>query len=253
MKLTLTDTSNFRDAISIMSDLVTEARFTISKSGIDSVAIDPANAAMVVLKIFPTLFAECDVKDTVKVSINLANLKQILKRTKADDILTIEMEENKLKLTLSSSSKRVFHLPLLDFDDKEQKIPNLSFRARVDMPSDQFVDIINDVDIVGESVVFTTEKNRFLVSSEGDQRKAKIEIPSSDSVKIITEKEKIKNKYSIEYLKKMTSGSKVSKRVSIMMNERDDPTQKDYPVEIGFNEIDKVSLKFILAPRVDEN
>jgi hypothetical protein len=76
---------------------------------------------------------------------------------------------------------------------------------------------------------------------------AKVEIAESDSVKIkCPEGEKIKAKYSIEYLKKMMSGSKIADDVTVYFN-------KDYPLKLEYKVLDKVLLSFILAPRVDND
>ena len=57
---------------------------------------------------------------------------------------------------------------------------------------------------------------------------------------------KIKSKYSVEYLKKMIQGAKLSDRVKIQFNH-------DYPLKIEYNAIDRVLLSFILAPRVEND
>ena len=68
---------------------------------------------------------------------------------------------------------------------------------------------------------------------------------STDETKIVCDnKDKIKSKYSIEYLKKMIAASKVSSTVKVQFN-------KDYPLKMEFLDLDKVMLSFILAPRVD--
>jgi hypothetical protein len=85
------------------------------------------------------------------------------------------------------------------------------------------------------------------ILADGDLSKAKIEIKEGDNVKILTESEdKIRAKYSIEYLKKMMGGSKLSDEVTIQLN-------KDYPLKLDYKSVDKVSLSFILAPRVEND
>ena len=49
---------------------------------------------------------------------------------------------------------------------------------------------------------------------------------------------------SIEYLKKMVGGAKLSEIITLQFN-------KDYPLRIGFAEQGKFELNFILAPRVE--
>ena len=73
----------------------------------------------------------------------------------------------------------------------------------------------------------------------------KVDIAEDDSTQIQAEG-KVKSKYSIEYLKKMVAGSKLSEKVEIHFN-------KDYPLRLDYKEVDKVQLSFILAPRVEND
>ncbi|MBT5924845.1 DNA polymerase sliding clamp, partial [Candidatus Woesearchaeota archaeon] len=101
MKLVLAEPRYFKDSISIVSELVTEATFKVGKNGLKLVAMDPANVAMVNFELFSSCFTEYNVEKEEEIAINLANLKQILRRAKSDDILTLETtEDNKLKIQL---------------------------------------------------------------------------------------------------------------------------------------------------------
>ena len=76
MKLSLSDTSYLRDSISIISELVTEGRFTITKNGFELVAMDPANVAMIIYKLLPSSFTEYQVDQDVTLGITLAILNK---------------------------------------------------------------------------------------------------------------------------------------------------------------------------------
>lgn len=245
MKLSIAETKYFKEPVGIISDLVTEGKFIVTKDAIELIAMDPANVAMVVFKLLSTAFVEYDVKDPVTIAINLSNLKQVLRRVKSNDTLTLEVEENKLKITLKSSTKRTFFLPIIDVEDKEQKVPDLKFATTVTCPSSILNDAIDDVDIVGESVAFIGEETKFTVSASGDLSKATIEILPDNETKIVS-KATSKSKYSIEYLKKMIQGSKISETVSVQFS-------KDYPLKMEYVALNKVSLSFILAPRVEND
>src|SRR3990167_5573524 len=105
MKLTLAEPKYLKESITIISDLVNEARFKITKDAIELVAMDPANVAMVLFKLLSSTFTEYNVKKDVEISINLSNLKQILRRAKPNDMLTLELDENnRLKIQLKSNS-----------------------------------------------------------------------------------------------------------------------------------------------------
>ena len=245
MKLTLADPGYLKESISIISDLVNEARFNITQNAIELVAMDPANVAMVVFKLLSSCFTEYDVKKDTEIAINLANLKQVLRRASPKDMLTLELEDNRLKIELRSNTIRTFNLPIIDLEEKEQKVPDLKFPATIKTSSSILNEAVADVDVVGESVAFIVEPKKFILQAEGDLNQAKIEIKEDEITKISMDgDERVKAKYSIEYLKKMINGSKLSDEVSIQFN-------KDYPLKLEYKKVDKVMLSFILAPRVE--
>ncbi len=243
MRLTLSEPKYLKESIAIISELVNEAKLRISKDGIELVAMDPANVAMVIFRLLPTAFTEYDVEKPADIAINLTNLRQILRRANPTDMLTLELDANKLKIQLKSASTRTFSLPIIDMEEKDQKIPELSFPVNIEADSALFNEAVNDADIVSESVSLLAEPGKLSLQAEGDLNTAAIEIRDSETVKI-SAKEKTKAKYSIEYLKKMIEGSKLSDRVLIQFN-------KDYPLKITYAAVDKVMMAFILAPRVD--
>lgn len=245
MRLSLAEPKYLKDSISIISDLVNEGRFKISSNSIELVAMDPANVAMVVFKLLSSAFTEYEVKKDVELAINLSNLKQILRRAGPNDMLTLELEDNKLKIQLKGHSIRTFGLPIIDLEEKEQKVPELKFNATIQTTSNILNSAVEDADIVADSVSFLAEPKKFTVSAEGDLSQANIEVKEGDNTKIkIDGNEKVKAKYSIEYLKKMIGASKLTDNVIIQFN-------KDYPLKLEYKTVDKVSLSFILAPRVE--
>ena len=248
MKLVLAEPRYFKDSISIISDLVNEAKFKIDSDGLELVAMDPANVAMVVFKLLSSSFTEYKVDKPEEVAINLNNLKQILRRAKSDDILSLETtEDNKLKIRMKSNTTRSFSIPTLDLDEKEQRVPELTFPFMVKTSSSVLAEAVEDVSVVAESVTFLGEADKLSVKAEGDLSKAFIEIKKDDITEISAETgDKFKAKYSLEYLKKMISGGKLTDQVFLHFN-------TDYPMKLEYRVTDRLLLSFILAPRVDND
>jgi proliferating cell nuclear antigen len=247
MKLTLAEPKYLKDSISIISELVNEARFKINQEGIELVAMDPANVAMVIFKLLSSCFVEYDVKEEMKIAIDLSRMKQILRRASPNDILTLDVEEDKLKIQLKSNTTRTFSLPIIEIEEKEQKIPQLSFPATINTKSEILTSAIEDADIVADSVSFIAEPSKFTIEAEGDLNKATVDMKQGEDTNIVSDsKEKIKSKYSVEYLKKMINGSKLSQNVTIQFN-------NDYPLKVEYKEVDKVTISFVLAPRVEND
>lgn len=242
MKITLAEPRSFKESISIISELVTEASFKINKDGLKMVAMDPANVAMVIFKLLASNFSEFDVENET-IAINLNNLKQILKRVKSNDTLTLETQENKLKVQLKGSTTRTFKIPIIDLEEREQRVPDLEFVASVKLKSSLMNDLIEDAEIVAESVAFIAEPERLQVVAEGDLSNVKVEVDNEVEIKTT---DKTKSKYSIEYMKKMISGSKLSSEVVMNFG-------NNYPLKLDYEVVDRLMLSFILAPRVDND
>lgn len=245
MRLTLAETKLLKDSIAIIADIVTEVRFKVTPNGLELIAMDPALVAMIVYKLLSSAFAEYVVKEETTVAVNLNDLKSVLRRVKPSDTLTLELAENKLKITLKGASKREFFIPLIDIEDREQRIPELSFTTTVSMNSDAFSEAIEDADIIGESVAFGSTKSAFTISSSSDLSKALIEIPADDMTQI-KGADGVRSKYSIEYLKRMIPAGKIAPKVEVNFS-------RDYPLKLEYKLIDKMDLVFILAPRVDND
>ncbi len=249
MKVVLADAKYFKDSIAICSELVGEVTFKASKDGFEMVAMDPANVAMVQLKILASSFVEYKVKDEgEQFSVSLSSFKQILRRSKSEDVLTLETsEDSELKILLKSKTSRTFSIALLDLDDRDQKVPDLQFPVTIVMPASTLADAIEDVSVVAESVTLLADGNQLLVKAKGDLSQALIEINASDEVKItVKDDDKHKAKYSLEYLKKMIAGSKLADTVTLQFH-------SDYPLKMQYTVLDRLAMSFILAPRVDND
>jgi hypothetical protein len=55
----------------------------------------------------------------------------------------------------------------------------------------------------------------------------------------------VRARYPLDYLKKMIKASKLANEISLRWS-------TDYPMRMDFTSVDKISLGFVLAPRVSE-
>ena len=106
---------------------------------------------------------------------------------------------------------------------------------------------IEDADIVSDSLAMILDEDKFVVEAEGDMNKVNVEIPEGEDTKITSDaSEKVRAKYSIDYLKKIITASKLTDKVKVQFN-------TDYPLRLEFVSVDKVQMIFILAPRVEND
>jgi len=247
MKLTLTGPRFLKESIAIISELMNEVDLKILQDKIELVAMDPANVAMVDFKLLSSAFAEYSVDTPRTIAVNLDNLKAVLRRAKPTDsvVLSIDDEKNKLKVELIGQNRRMFNIALMNAEENEQKVPDLTFTAKAVLPTDQFDEAIEDMDVVAESVALTASTDKFVIKAEGNLNAAKVEMPKTDNVELEADEETTA-KYSLEYLKKMIKGSKLADTVTIQFG-------KDYPLKVDYTVIDRMKLSFILAPRVSND
>lgn len=245
MKLVLAEPKFLKEPILIISELVNEVRVKFKTDSVEIVAMDPANVAMVIFKLLSSSFVEYSLAEEKEIGLNLDNLKQILRRAKPSDTLILELDENnnRLKISLRGDSSRTFKLSLIEIADSEQKVPELNFLTKIEIPTTLFDEAIEDMEVVSDAVTFTAEPAKFTIESAGHLSDAKVELVADEETKIVTHSSITKSKYSIEYLKKIIKGSKLSDTALISFD-------KDYPLKIEYKLMDKLTLSFILAPRV---
>ena len=163
MKLTLAESRLLKEPINIISELVNEVTFKIDSDKIELIAMDPANVAMVVFRLLSSAFIDYSIEKPIEISINLDNLKQVLRRAKPSDTIILELEDNKLKIELSGESKRIFHLSLIKLDNKSQKIPELDFPVSIETSTSIFNEAIENIDIILKSLFFSSTPMNILI------------------------------------------------------------------------------------------
>jgi proliferating cell nuclear antigen len=229
------------DAISIISELVSEVKIKLLEEGMSIIAVDPANVAMVIFKLPREGFAEYEAGNEIW-GINLDDLKQVLKRASTSSSIVIEQEENQLNISIFDRVKRNFILSLTNLDLEEKDEPNLTFSSNVELDAESFAQSIEDCSIVADSCSLISGENFFIVEASGSLNSFRAEFTNDEINKI----EGIgKSKYSLEYMNKFIKAKKISDKVKIRFSE-------DYPLRIDFAG-EKMGIGFVLAPRVEND
>jgi len=247
-KATLADVSLLTDSISTIAELIDEGIFKITKDGISLIAADRALVAVVDFKILSTAFEKYDLDEEHSIGMNIGNLLSVLKRASSGEKATFNLQDSKLEIIIEDASRRRFVIPLLDLSQEEvPPIEQLEFTSKVEIKPEVLQSGIADAEVVADSVLFEASRDRFGMRAEGDISSAHLEIEKGNEalleVKIDGE---TRARYPLDYLKKMVKATKIADSVTLEWGQ-------DYPMKLSFKAIDKVSLKFILAPRVTES
>ncbi len=246
MELVLENPSLLKKSMEIISDIVLEGTFVFKQDYMELVALNSNNVVMVVFRLLSTNFENYSVKEDTHISLSLEHFSGVLKSCDDKSKLILTIENNKLRVVSLGKNKKEFELSLIDFADENlQKVPNLTFPAKIVSSSANFTNAINDLGFLqDEGVAFKIEKKIFSIEGKTSSMSGKINF--SEDVDIKAEEGKTYLcRYSIDYLKKFIKADKIVGTVELSFN-------NDYPLKIEYKVVDKVLLSFILAPRGED-
>jgi proliferating cell nuclear antigen PCNA len=243
----MSDSSLLRDSISTIGELIDEGIFKVDKNGLSLIAADRAMVAVVDFKLPATIFDKFEVDKEQTIAVNMTNLVSVLKRIGGNEKLELELKDNKLEIKMKNASTRKFMVPLLDITQEEiPPINQLDFKARVKVKADILKNGIEDADIVSDSIVFEASKDSFNLRASGDISSTELTLEKgNDALLDINATGIVIARYPLDYLKKIIKASKLADEINLRWS-------KDYPIRMDFTSVDKVSLGFVLAPRVSE-
>ena len=246
-KAIMSDSSLLRDSISTIGELIDEGIFKVDKNGLSLIAADRAMVAVVDFKLPATIFDKFEVDKEQTIAVNMTNLVSVLKRIGGNEKLELELKDNKLEIRMKNASTRKFMVPLLDITQEEiPPINQLDFKAKVKVKADILKSGIEDADIVSDSVVFEANKDGFSLRASGDISSTELTLEKgNDALLDINATGIVVARYPLDYLKKIIKASKLADEINLRWS-------KDYPIRMDFASVDKVSLGFVLAPRVSE-
>jgi len=246
-KAVLSDSNLFRDSISTIGELIDEGIFKVSKNGLSLIAADRAMVAVIDFKLPATIFEKFEVDKEQNIAVNMTNLVSVLKRAAPNDKMELDLKDNKLEILMKNSSTRKFTVPLLDISQEEiPPISQLEFNAKAKIKADILKNGIEDADIVSDSIVFEATKDKFNINASGDISSTELTLEKgNDALLDLNVTGDVKARYPLDYLKKMIKASKLADDINLRWS-------KDYPLRMDFNSVDKISLGFVLAPRVSE-
>lgn len=246
-KATISNISLIVNPISTIAELIDEGIFKLSKNSISLVAADRAMVAVVDFNILSTAFDKYEIDKDQNIGLNIENLVSVLKRASAGDRITLNLQQAKLEIIIENSSRRRFVLPLLDLSQEEvPPIDQLEFTAMAEVKPEIIQSGIEDAEIVADAVLFEGSASGFSMRAEGDVSSSHLEVNKGDEalLELKTDGE-IRARYPLDYLKKMIKAAKIADSAKLEWGQ-------DYPMKLSFKSGDKVSLNFVLAPRVIE-
>ncbi|HOT07973.1 MAG: DNA polymerase sliding clamp [Methanosaeta sp. PtaB.Bin039] len=236
------DAEAIKDAVEAVSSLVDEVKFAISEKGLELKAVDPANVAMVSLKVDSSAFQFFKATPG-EIGIDLVRLSDLLSMADRGESVSLELDEesHKLKIGVGSLS---YTLSLIDPSAirKEPRIPELDLPAHVTLTGAELRRAVKAAEKVSDHVVLGVADDMFYMEAKGDIDALKLTIPSSELLGL--KPGQARSLFSLDYLSDMSKSIGKASEVKLELG-------VDYPLRIGFR-IKEVEISYLLAPRIEQ-
>jgi len=246
----------FKKIVDAMKDLVTQANFDCSGTGINLQAMDNSHVALVSLQLRHDGFEHFRCDRTLALGIKMESMAKILKCAGSNDIITLKAEDAADTLTFMFESETQdkisdFELKLMSIDSEHLGIPDTEYTATIKMPSAEFQRITRDLQIVGDTVKIAVTKDGIKFSVSGDlgsgntmiRQSAGVDKPE-DAVTIDLQ-EPCAQSFAIKYLESFCKATPLSSTVTLKMHD-ESPLVVEYEVgDMGY-------IRYYLAPKIDD-
>jgi len=241
-----------------MKDLVTEANFDCSTTGISLQAMDSSHVSLVALLLRAEGFDHFRCDRNISLGINLGSMGKVLKCCNTDDIVTLKADDNADAMTFvfeNSNQDRIsdFELKLMDIDSEHLGIPDTEYKSQVKMPAGEFQRICRDLSILGDTVTIAVGKDGVKFSVSGEMGSGNMTIRQNTSVDTKEEEqvtiemeEPVTLNFALRYLNFFTKATPLSGSVILNMS-------KDVPLVVEYRIEELGHIRFYLAPKIEDD
>lgn len=234
-----------REAVEVISTLVSEVKLSISKDGIEVKAVDPSHVAMLVLKLKNSVFEEFTGEPT-EIGVDVEKIKEVLRLSKPGDLIDLQYDGGKNRLVVNVG-KVTRHMSVVDpAGITDPKVPNVSPPGLAVVKMDELRQGIRGSESISDHVTLILEPNGFTMHSEGETDKVDLHIPKEGLTKLEA-KEAVRSMYPLDFFSSMVKSITSSEEATLHIG-------NEYPLKIEFALAGgRGEGRFLLAPRVEED
>ncbi|KAL0595404.1 Proliferating cell nuclear antigen, partial [Plecturocebus cupreus] len=254
--------SILKKVLEALKDLINEACWDISSSGVNLQSMDSSHVSLVQLTLRSEGFDTYRCDRNLAMGVNLTSMSKILKCAGNEDIITLRAEDNADTLALvfeAPNQEKVsdYEMKLMDLDVEQLGIPEQEYSCVVKMPSGEFARICRDLSHIGDAVVISCAKDGVKFSASGELGNGNIKLSQTSNVDkeeeavTIEMNEPVQLTFALRYLNFFTKATPLSSTVTLSMS-ADVPlaeitsvchhTWCVFLVEMGFHRVSQVVL-----------
>lgn len=235
-----------------LKDIMVDVNFNVTKSGIQVTAIDGKLVTMVHLNLIATSFELFHCSSDITLGLNIKDLYVFLKPVGNNDVITFSVSTNditSLRITVENKEKNmkvVSSIRLLDLNEEGYKIPDINFDSVIKMPSNDFQKYCKDLSNISDTVIIRNQNNEFSMVVQGDAGSTEIILGETVSVEFNKlSEDDFYGRFDIKYLLLFIKNSNLCTNVELFL-------KKDLPLILVYSVASLGSLKFVLAPKTED-
>jgi len=245
--------STLKKIVEAIKELVTDAKFECTASGISLQAMDASHVSLVQLLLRADGFEDYRCDRNLALGMNLESLSKVLKCAGNEDTVTMRAEDDGDTVTFVFETKNKvsdFELKLMDIDAESLGIPDTKYQAIVRLPSGEFQRICTNLTQWGDSVIIAANKEGVKFSVSGEMGSGNVTIRQNADVDgegegtTIDLTKDVTLNFALRKLVAFTKASPLSLSVVLSMSD-------DVPLAVEYKVTDMGYMRFYLAPKID--
>lgn len=239
-KAELTDSNILKSSFDAISSIVDEVQIQTDSEGMRLDALDRSHITFVHLELRSSLFDEYICDEPNKINVDTDELMSVLKRSKSDDRVIMQLDKGNFIITFEGEATRRFKIRLIDLEYETPVPPQLDHPTKFEVPFALLKDSINDIGIFSDKVSLEVNSEKFTAAATGDFGDASIEYIHGEKIE-----SDVKSSFSLDKIREMLKADKFSDMASIKLG-------NDMPLSLSLKMItNDGELSFLLAPRLE--
>jgi len=240
-----------------LKDLLKEATWDCSDSGIQLQAMDNSHVSLVSVNLRADGFDKFRCDRQLSMGMSLESMAKILRCAANDDIITVKAQDQADTVNFmfeSPNQEKVsdYEMKLMNLDQEHLGIPETDYAAVIKMPAGEFQRVVRDLSQFGESVVISCTKEGVKFSAAGDIGVGNIKLAQTANVDkeeeavTIEMQEPVTLTFACRYLNMFTKASCLAAQVSLSMS-------PDVPLVVEYNIGEIGHIRYYLAPKIEDD
>lgn len=245
MKLVTVQAAAIKSTFEVLKDILNDVNIYFKPDGMYIVTLDTARTSLIDMHLAAENFEEYTCTQDIDTGVNVTNMYKLLKTITSNDVLIISIEcKEFMNIEIHSEQKKTctkFALKLLDINENQIEVPEMSMTMNTPIPSVDFQRICRDMSNIGDEIQITRSGKSLRFLCKGD-------FADQDTVIQCTEESpEMSGVYSLRYMNIFTKATSMCATVQIMQEE-----QNRFLI-LKYNVANLGDLKFYLATKVSED